>query len=128
MIPVDAPMAPSPQVVLYRGKLFPGGAWVKEGTAMRKFAARLEARAEQLLPLVAHYQHLLLHPVPHHVRVDPPERKVDLELLTHQPLSRRAQSRRSKSDRRSGRKGDRKGGRQGRRGQGDRSRSPRNRR
>ncbi|MBJ38061.1 MAG: ribonuclease R [Gammaproteobacteria bacterium] len=62
------------------------------------------------------------------VRVDPPERKVDLELLTHQPLSRRAQSRRSKSDRRSGRKGDRKGGRQGRRGQGDRSRSPRNRR
>ncbi len=50
--PVDAPMAPSPQVVLYRGKLFPGGAWVKEGTDMRKSAdyvvKRFESKAEFL--------------------------------------------------------------------------------
>ena len=51
------------------------------------------------------------------VRVDPAERKVDLELLSHHPLSRRAQSRRRT-----------KGGRKkGRRGRDDRGRSARRR-
>lgn len=34
--PVDRPMASQPQIVLYRGNLCPGGAWVKESDTMRK--------------------------------------------------------------------------------------------
>lgn len=33
--PVDRPMASQPQIVLYRGNLCPGGAWVKESKSMR---------------------------------------------------------------------------------------------
>ena len=44
--PVDAPMAASPQVVLYRGNLCPGGAWVKEGAAMRESADYIIKRYE----------------------------------------------------------------------------------
>ena len=33
--PVDKPMASQPQIVLYRGNLCPGGAWVKESEFMR---------------------------------------------------------------------------------------------
>ncbi len=33
--PVDRPMAPQPQIVLYRGNLCPGGSWVKESQSMR---------------------------------------------------------------------------------------------
>lgn len=33
--PVDRPMAAQPQIVLYRGNLCPGGAWVKESQSMR---------------------------------------------------------------------------------------------
>ena len=33
--PVDKPMAFQPQIVLYRGNLCPGGAWVKESESMR---------------------------------------------------------------------------------------------
>lgn len=33
--PIGRPMAPQPQVVLYRGNLCPGGAWVKESQSMR---------------------------------------------------------------------------------------------
>jgi dihydroxy-acid dehydratase len=32
---VEQPMAPQPQIVLYRGNLCPGGSWVKESDAMR---------------------------------------------------------------------------------------------
>ncbi|MEM6498379.1 MAG: dihydroxy-acid dehydratase [Pseudomonadota bacterium] len=32
---VEQPMAPQPQIVLYRGNLCPGGAWVKESESMR---------------------------------------------------------------------------------------------
>ena len=34
--PVDRPLSTQPQIVLYRGNLCPGGAWVKESEAMRK--------------------------------------------------------------------------------------------
>jgi dihydroxy-acid dehydratase len=33
--PLDRPMASQPQIVLYRGNLCPGGAWVKESKSMR---------------------------------------------------------------------------------------------
>jgi dihydroxyacid dehydratase/phosphogluconate dehydratase len=33
---VDRPLSSQPQIVLYRGNLCPGGAWVKESDAMRK--------------------------------------------------------------------------------------------
>lgn len=34
--PVERPLSAEPQVVLYRGNLCPGGAWVKESAAMRR--------------------------------------------------------------------------------------------
>ncbi|MEM8975277.1 MAG: dihydroxy-acid dehydratase [Pseudomonadota bacterium] len=34
--PLDRPMASQPQIVLYRGNLCPGGAWVKESESMRQ--------------------------------------------------------------------------------------------
>ncbi len=34
--PIDRPMASQPQIVLYRGNLCPGGAWVKESESMRQ--------------------------------------------------------------------------------------------
>ena len=44
--PASDPMSPQPQIALYRGNLCPGGAWVKEGPAMRATAEYTVRRCE----------------------------------------------------------------------------------